>query len=258
MTLAARDLSVDLGAERVLAGVACTLEPGRITGIIGPNGAGKSTLLRALAGLVTPAAGTITLAGKRLAAFDRFERARAIAFLPQDRTVHWPLTVRAVVALGRIPHRAAPAGDSAADQAAIDAAMTDMDVAHLADRPVDTLSGGERARVLCARALAQRGQTILADEPTAGLDPAHALELFAMLARLAANGRTIGVALHDLSLAARFCHDVVILARGRVVAAGSCAEVMTSERLSATFGVRMAVGSLDGLPIVLPVGSLAK
>ncbi len=258
MTLAARDLSVDLAGERVLTGVTCALEPGRITGIIGPNGAGKSTLLRALAALITPSAGTVTLGGKPLATIDRQTRARAIAFLPQDRTVHWPLPVRAVVALGRIPHRTGPAGASAGDLAAVDSAMADMDVTALAERTIDTLSGGERARVLFARALAQRGQTILADEPTAGLDPAHALELFAILARLAANGRTIGVALHDLSLAARFCHDVVILARGRVVATGACADVMTSERLSAAFGVRMAVGSLDGLPIVLPVGSLAK
>ncbi len=258
MTLAAQSIAVDLGARRVLDGVSCRIEPGRITGIIGPNGAGKSTLLRALAGLIVPAAGTVTLDATPLTRFDRRDLARALAFLPQDRAVHWPLAVRAVVALGRIPFRHGPAGDGAADRAAVDCAMAAMDITQFAERAIDTLSGGERARVLFARALAQHSRTILADEPTAGLDPAHGLDLFAQLQRLASSGRAIAVALHDLALAARFCHDIVVLAGGRVVASGPCAEVMTAARLGPAFGVRMAVGTLEGVAIVVPVAALTK
>ena len=255
MILAAENLSISLGRRRVLDDVSCRIEPGRITGIIGPNGAGKSTLLRALAGLIQPAAGSVTLNGAPLASLGPRDVAHALAFLPQERAVHWPLAVRAVVALGRIPHRHGPAGDGAGDQAAIEEAMAAADVSHLTDRPVDTLSGGERARVLFARALAQRSRTILADEPTSGLDPAHALEVFAVLQRLAAGGRSIAVALHDLSLAARFCHYIVIVASGRIAASGIADHVMTADRLGAAFGVTMATGTHGGVPVVIPVAT---
>lgn len=255
MTLAAENLAVALGGRLILEGMSCRLEPGRITGIIGPNGAGKSTLLRAMAGLLPPASGAVTLNGAALASLDRRDLARMLAFLPQERAVHWPLSVRAVVTLGRIPHRFGPAGDGAADKSAVDEAMAAADVSHLADRTVDTLSGGERARVLFARALAQRSRIILADEPTAGLDPAHALELFAVLERLAAGGRTIALVLHDLSLAARFCHDIVIVAGGRIVASGDTAAVMTAETLGRAFAVTMATGMHAGVPVVIPVAA---
>ncbi|MFM9943550.1 MAG: ABC transporter ATP-binding protein [Hyphomicrobiaceae bacterium] len=253
MTLIATNLAVELGGRRVLDGVSCRIEPGRITGIIGPNGAGKSTLLRALAGLIVPGAGAVELDGVPLELIEPRKLAQALAFLPQERAVHWPLAVRAVVALGRIPFRQGPAGDGAADRTATDDAMAAMDVAQLAERAVDTLSGGERARVLFARALAQRSHTILADEPTAGLDPAHALELFVVLQRLAGQGRSVAIALHDLSLAARFCHDIVVLGGGRVIAAGPRAGVMTAELLGQVFGIEMAVGTFDGVPVVIPV-----
>ncbi len=198
--------------------------PGQLTAVIGPNGAGKTTLLKALAGLIAPAAGTChcsTAAPSPRGS--RGELARALAYLPQERIVHWALSARCVVGLGRLPHRPLGAGESAADRAAIDAALAAMDVAHLAHRPVLELSGGERARVLVARALAQEPRALLADEPAAGLDPAHQLSLFRHLAALAASGRTVVVALHDLSLAARFCHSVVLVHQGRAVAAGAAA-----------------------------------
>jgi iron complex transport system ATP-binding protein len=238
-----------LGDRIVLDAVDLSIPSGRVTAVVGPNGAGKSTLLRACAGLLPPQRGAITLGGRPLAPRARQELARAIAYLPQERAVHWPLAAKAVVALGRLPH------DDGKPEA-ISRALTAMDIAHLADRPIAQLSGGERARVLVARALAQEAPLLIADEPTAGLDPAHALALFALFQRLAAEGRTIVVALHDLSLAARFADHIVLLSKGRATASGAPAEVLTPGTLAAAFGVIMLCTSVDGLPIVAPVSTL--
>jgi iron complex transport system ATP-binding protein len=232
----------------ILNGTDLELFQGELIGIIGPNGAGKSTLLRAMAGLLPLERGAVEIDGRVLSSFDRRDLARQIAYLPQDRTVHWPLAARAIVGLGRLPHRGGSASDSA-----IDGAMRAMDVLALADRPISQLSGGEQARVLVARALAQESGILIADEPTAGLDPAHALELFAIFTRLAAEGRAVVIALHDLTLAARFCHHVVLLVAGRVAASGPTAEVLTPELLSAAFGVSIASGMIEGVPVILPV-----
>jgi len=252
VTLAATNVSVDLGRTRVLQAASCRLAPGRITAIIGPNGAGKSTLLRTLAGLLRHVEGSVTLDEQPIADIEPRALARAIAYLPQERTVHWPLSVRAIAALGRIPHRGAPSGESPADVGAISAALAAANVSHLAERSFASLSGGERARALFSRALAQQARILLADEPVAGLDPAHAIELFAILRQHAEEGRTIGVVVHELSMAARFCHDVVIVDAGRVVASGAWAATATADRLGQAFGVRMLMGSLEGQPIVVP------
>ena len=248
MSLDAKSVTVRLAARVILDAASCRAERGRITAIIGPNGAGKSTLLRAMAGLLPLERGAVEIDGRALSSFDRRDLARQIAYLPQDRTVHWPLAARAIVGLGRLPHRGGSASDSA-----IDGAMRAMDVLALADRPISQLSGGEQARVLVARALAQESGILIADEPTAGLDPAHALELFAIFTRLAAEGRAVVIALHDLTLAARFCHHVVLLVAGRVAASGPTAEVLTPELLSAAFGVSIASGMIEGVPVILPV-----
>lgn len=254
MSLTAKGARLALGNRTVLDAVDLTLPAGRITAVVGPNGAGKSTLLRAFAGLVTPTAGEITLDGRPLAARSLPELARALAYLPQERAVHWPLSARAVVALGRLPHNGASTAE--ADDTVIDGALAAMDIADLADRPVVELSGGERARVLVARALAQQTTLLLADEPTAGLDPAHALALFELFTRLAADGRTVVVALHDLTLAARFAHHVVLLAGGGVAATGLPADVLTPRYLEPAFGVTMLCTDIDGMAIVVPVSSL--
>ncbi len=256
MRLEARHVEVRLGGRAVIEDVSCAAEPGMITAVIGPNGAGKSTLLRALAGTATPHDGEVVLAGRALASYALAERGRALAYLPQDRVVHWPLAVRAIVGLGRLPWRHGPAAESAADKAAIDAAMAAMDVTSLQERSAGALSGGERARVLMARAIAQTPSVIVADEPTAGLDPAHQLALFACLRRLAGESRTIVIALHDLSLAARFCQRIVLLQRGRVAAEGAAGDVLTPERLSPVYGVRILCGTLDGVPVVLPLAPM--
>lgn len=254
MSIVAKGVRLALGSRTVLDGVDITIPTGRITAVVGPNGAGKSTLLRAFAGLVSPAGGEILLDGRPLGSRSGSELARAIAYLPQERAVHWPLAARAVVALGRLPH--ADTETAATNTAAVDTALAEMDIADLAERPVIELSGGERARVLVARALAQQTPLILADEPTAGLDPAHALALFELFTRLAAAGRTIVVALHDLSLAARFAHHVVLLADGRIAAAGPPSDVLTPRHLEPAFGVTMLCTDIEGMPIVVPVSSL--
>jgi iron complex transport system ATP-binding protein len=249
LSLEAKSVTVRLAARTILEAVSCQADRGRITAIIGPNGAGKSTLLRCMAGLLPLEGGAVEIEGRAISSFDRRELARQVAYLPQDRTVHWPLAARAIVALGRLPYR----GQLLNDAEAIESAMQAMDVKEFADRPIAQLSGGEQARVLVARALAQESGILIADEPTAGLDPAHSLELFATFQRLAAEGRAVAIALHDLTLAARFCHHVVLLVAGRVAAAGPAAEILTPGPLSAAFGVSIASGAVEGVPVVVPV-----
>jgi len=251
MRVEARNLHVRLKAREVLAGVAFTGHAGEMTAVIGPNGAGKTTLLKALAGLLTPSAGALSLDGRAMADWPPPVRARSLAYLPQERTTHWALSARAIVALGRLPHQPMGAGESAADARAIDAALAAMDIGHLAERPVLEMSGGERARVLVARALAQEPVALLADEPAAGLDPAHQLTLFHHLTALASAGRTVVVALHDLSLAARFCHRIVLMQAGRSIAAGTPEDVLKVEHLAAVYGINARYATIEGVPVVL-------
>jgi iron complex transport system ATP-binding protein len=251
MRLETRGLHVRLKAREALVGLDFAARPGEMTAVIGPNGAGKTTLLRVLAGLLPPAAGTVLLDGRGIADWQPRELARSLAYLPQERVVHWALNARAVVALGRLPHQPLGVSESVEDARAIAQALATMDVVHLAERPVSEMSGGERARVLVARALAQEPRALLADEPASGLDPAHQLGLFRTLAQLASEGRTVVVALHDLSLAARFCHSIVLMQAGRAVAAGAPPEVLRSEHLASVYGIQGHYAVLDGVPVVL-------
>lgn len=260
MILSVRDLGISIDGRAVLDGVSLDIAPGEIVAIAGPNGAGKSTLLRALAGVGAQAvlvrSGRVTLDGAALSAMGARALGRSIAYLPQERTVHWPLSVERVVALGRLPHGGSGARLSDADRSAIEAAMIATDVLALRSRAVDKLSGGERARVLLARALAQNARVLIADEPTSGLDPAHALQLFGHLTRLAAEGRSMIVALHDLTLAARFCHRLVLLTGGRVHSVGPPASVLVPATLAAVYGIRAEIHEYGGFPVVVAVQSL--
>jgi iron complex transport system ATP-binding protein len=225
---------------------------GNLIGVIGPNGAGKSTLLRGLAGLLPPTTGTVTLDGTALSAVPARRRARSIAYLPQERTVHWPLTVERVVALGRQPYGA---GGGASDTAAIETAIADAVIGPLRDRIVTSLSGGELARVLLARALAQTPRLLLADEPTAGLDPGHQLALFERLTGLSRSGIAVVVALHDLSLALRYCSHILLLCNGRTLGFGPPREVVTAASLAAAYGIEAEITMVSGIPVVVPLGT---
>lgn len=252
MRLEARELSVTLSGRKVLHRASLTLEPGEIVGLLGPNGAGKSTLMRALAGRVE-SAGTVTIGGRDAGTISVNERARLIAHLPQGRVIAWPLSVENLVGLGRLPWRGFGQGFSDRDRAICAEAMDLMDVAHLAARPATELSGGEQARVLAARAVAQDTPVLLADEPASGLDPAHQIMMMAAIRKLAAKGRAILVSLHDLSLAARWCDRLVMLTDGVVAVEGRPAEVLTDQSLREVFGIAAFISHDAGGPIVTPV-----
>ena len=234
--LAAQGIAVALGGRAVLRGVDIAVRPGEVLGVIGANGAGKSTLLRVLAGLQQPDKGTVALDGAGLATVSVQRLALARAYLPQGGTAHWALTVAEIVALGRLPHRRARSGP-APHQAAIARAMHRTDTADLRGRVLDTLSGGERMRVLLARALAVEAPVLLADEPVAALDPLHQIRIMQLLGALAADGDAVAVVLHDLPLASRFCHRLLLLHDGRVLAEGSPADVLTDAHLGRAYGV---------------------
>jgi iron complex transport system ATP-binding protein len=255
--LAAEGVSVSVGGRVVVSDVDLAFDGGEIVAVIGANGAGKSTLLKGLAGLQPVSAGRVLVDGADIAALDPRARARRIAYLPQERTLGWPISVARVVALGRLPHAAAMgARPSAADAAAIEAALAAMDLTELAQRPASALSGGELARVLLARTLAQEAPILIADEPTAGLDMAHVLQLFTHLRELAAAGRAVIVAVHDLSLALRYCHRSVLLSGSRVLASGPSRDVVTPANLATAFGVVAEVRAIDDVSIVRAIGTL--
>lgn len=251
--LSAKGLTVTLDRARVLADVDFTLAPGEVVGVIGPNGAGKTTLLRALGGLLPPAEGEVRLGGQALASIHPTERASAIAYLAQDGASRWPLTAETVVGLGRLPHMGPWRGPSEDDRAAVARALAACDIAHLAGRPVDRLSGGERARVLLARALAVEPRFLLVDEPTAGLDPAHGLEVMGSLTGLAEAGAGIAIVVHDLTVAARYCERLVLLSGGRIAARGGTTEVLSPANLAVHYGISAHTGTAGGKPFVVPL-----
>ena len=238
--LHAQGLTLRRGRREILAGLDLALRPGEVTVLLGPNGAGKSTLLSALAGLLPPAAGKVLLDGDDLSALAPAARARRIGFLPQTPEVAWPLEVRILVGLGRIPHIGAR-GLSAGDARIIEAALAEAGAADLADRDASTLSGGERARVMIARVLAGEPDWLLADEPLAGLDPGCQIDAAETLVRRARAGCGVVLTLHDLTLAARIADRILVLGEAKLLADGPPEVALAPDVLARAFGVRTAL-----------------
>lgn len=240
------NLTVRRGDRVTVDRVSLTCGEGEFIGLIGPNGAGKTTLLRAALGLL-PHEGLSSLA--RLSVADR---ARAAAFLPQAREIAWPVRVADIVSLGRAPHGT----DRATDAQAVERALSRMGLDAFCDRIATALSGGEQARVLIARALAQETPLLLADEPVAGLDPAAQLRAMQVFAALATEGRSVIASIHDLGLAAQHCTRLVLLHGGRVAADGPPREVLTDDLLARVFGVRGFHADTPDGPVFQPLATV--
>lgn len=229
--LSLQDFTVHRGECPVVDQVSTELRAGDLVGLIGPNGAGKTTLMRGALGLL-PHQGHSSLS-----ALPPNARARAVAWLPQTREIAWPVSVETLVMLGRVPHLGAGQSPGAEDHAAVSDALAAMDLTGFATRPATALSGGEQARVLMARALAQNCPLIMADEPVAGLDPRHQIATLAHLQSLTQSGKAALVSLHDLGLAARFCDRLILMDHGQKIAEGPPEGVLTEDHLRRVFGI---------------------
>lgn len=254
--LTAQNLSFAYDGRPVLKEVSLAVEAGEFVGLIGANGSGKTTLLRILLGLLS-ASGEVRLYGDLLKSLDRREVARRATMVPQDTRVDCAFTAREIVAMGRTPYLGRFTPEGMADKEAIARAMRETGVEGLAERTVTELSGGERQRVHLARALAQETRVILLDEPTANLDLAHQYEALELIREFAQSGGAALAAIHDLSLAARFCDRLLLLSEGRIVADGRPAEVITESNLARHFALRARVRHDEetGSLIVYPLRS---
>ena len=259
--LMARDLSVKIAGKEILHGLSVDIAAGRRTAIVGPNGAGKTTLLRALAGLNRRYAGEIVLDGRELGSYAEKELARVRAILPQERTAAQGLTVEQLVTYGRFAHaNLFQTRSDPEDREAIAWAMETAHVSAFAEREVHTLSGGERQRVFLAMALSQRPRLLLLDEPTTYLDVAHQLRVMEIISQLnRIHGMTILMVLHDMAHAMQYADEIVLMQRGRVVHAGTPADVLTEERIADVFGVRVEIFTNSrGIRVPSPVALVGE
>ncbi|WP_428482286.1 ABC transporter ATP-binding protein [Pyruvatibacter mobilis] len=246
-SIAARGLFLAYGGCPVLDGAGLTVFGGEVVGVLGANGAGKSTLLRCLAGVQAADAGQVVLSGACLDTLPPRVRAQRLGYLPQRPRAEWALSVTQVAALGRLPHLPWWQGSETARRAPeVISALSACHLEPFANRPVDTLSGGEFARAMLARLLAGRHDVVIADEPVADLDPPHAVDVMRILAGEAARGAAVLVALHDLALADRFCDRVIVLAQGRVIAQGRPRIILEAGVLARAYGAPCSVARIDG------------
>jgi len=240
--LVARDVSVRRGGRAIVDAVSATLEVGMFVALIGANGAGKSTLLRCLAGLLKPDGGEVALDGRPVLALEGRDLAKRRAYLPQSLRAEWPISVERLVALGLTPQLPAFGGLPGGFEPRLTRAIEACDLAAHRFQPATTLSGGELARAMLARALIGDPQVLLADEPISGLDPRHRLDTVGRLRRLALEeGRLVVATIHDLTLAARHATHVMALRDGRLVAFGSTAQTLTTPLLREVFEVEASI-----------------
>lgn len=249
--LSVNKLSVFRGKQQVLHDTTLDVSHGEFVGLLGPNGAGKSTLLKAVLGLVK-STGSIHFEGVNGRSMREIERARHASYLPQEREVNWQFTVRNIVSLGQAGRAPIHAETRSGREDVIVDAMRRIDVSHLQYRRITELSGGEQARVLIARALAQDTPLLLADEPAAGLDPAHQIGLMERLHELASEGKSVIACLHEIPLAARWCSRIVVMNNGTIVADGPAGEVLNDTLISQVYGVRTYMAKTDEGLLVVP------
>ncbi|MBN2235228.1 MAG: ABC transporter ATP-binding protein [Opitutales bacterium] len=250
--LIAKGIQVHRRHRHILKGVDLELRRGEVIGLVGANGSGKSTFLKAILQFIPRKQGTIEILGRKVESYEPTELARKVAYLAQENECRWPITVARLVALGRIPYQKPWQENSEEDWNIVHEAMKTVAVDHLAGRAVTRLSGGERHRVLFARALASEPEILLADEPTTGLDPYHQLHLMELLRGQAQSGRSVVVVLHDLTQAARFCDRLILLKDGAVLASGTPAHVVSSAHLLSAYGIEAKSFSYAGEHTVIP------
>lgn len=258
--LSAEDVSYTVGLAQLLEVVSLEVRPGTLLGLIGPNGAGKSTLLKCISQLLAPSTGQVRLDGEDLDGRSPQEIARHIALLPQSTTLNFAFTCLEVVLMGRNPHLGRFQAEGTRDHAIAQQSMADTDSAEFVTRLITEVSAGERQRVLLARALTQQPRLLLLDEPTAGLDVQHQLQVFTLMRDLVRQGLTAIAVVHDLNLAARYCDRLVLLDRGAVHARGSVRDVLTPANLADVFNVEARVDRdpVLGVPRVTVLAALDR
>jgi iron complex transport system ATP-binding protein len=240
----AETLTIRRGSRAILDAATLHAQGGEFVAVIGANGAGKSTLLAALAGLVKPDAGTVRIGGRLLADIPRLELAKTRAYLPQNPRCEWPIPVERLVALGLTPLLPVFGGLPSSFRSRIDDVLAACDLASRRDQPATTLSGGELSRAMLARALVGEPQILLVDEPMAGLDPRHVIDTVRRLKELAATGKLVIAAVHDLTIAARHATRLLALKRGRLVADGAPKDVLTPVLIRSVFEVEAAISGV--------------
>lgn len=245
-------ISITADGTLLIDNVDCTVARGSLSALVGPNGAGKSTLLRALTGVQLPASGSVSFAGSDLLGMPRRQRARLAAFVEQDATTDSSLTVEMVVKLGRLPHQTLWEADSAESITIVAKSLDTVEMTGFREREFQSLSGGEKQRVMLARALAQEPQLLTLDEPTNHLDIAAQLAVLELLSALRNTGVTVLAALHDLSLAASYCDHIIVLSHGHVVAAGATDDVLTEQLIADVYGVTATIlrNPVTGKPVI--------
>jgi ABC-type cobalamin/Fe3+-siderophores transport system ATPase subunit len=253
--LRAQAIDFTLAGHAILNGVSLALNAGEFVGLIGPNGAGKTSLLRVMAGLREADSGEIYIdqssSSNTLKSLPSQTRAKLLAYLAQQEKPAWPLAVKHLVGLGRAPWRK-PLENNSEHKQAIARALQLTDLTSFADRPINSLSGGELQRALLARVFAGDPKIIIADEPIAALDPYHQLHIMELLRDHSLRGGAVIAALHDLSLAARYCHRLILLHHGRIVADGEPVHVLTPENLQQVYGITAYVDCREDGVVVIP------
>jgi len=252
-------LSAGYGAEDIIRDICLDAAEGEFIGIIGPNGSGKTTLIKAMSRVLASRQGAVTIEGRLLEEYDPKELARTLGVVPQETSVGFSYTVKDIVMMGRFPHHTRFSRESPEDFRVVEEAMAVTGIAHLAGRPVTEISGGERQRVIIARALAQQPRFLLLDEATAHLDINHQVEILSIIRGLGAGVTKIGV-FHDLNLASAYCDRIILMAGGEVRAIGTPETVLTRENLREHYGIDALIQThpMTGRPMVLPLEGTAR